>query len=73
MVVVLSYEYCFTIMGARMRGWGGVVYAKEKFKASHGFDFLSFVVAWMDGDYGGTCFLTLAASSVQDWFALYII
>jgi len=50
------------------------VYVKEKFKASHGFDFLSFVVAWMDEDYyGGTCFLALAASSVQDWFALYII
>ena len=33
-------------------GWErGVVYVKEKFKASRGFDFLSFVVAWMDGGY----------------------
>lgn len=49
------------------------MYVKEKFKASQSFDFLSFVVTWMDGDYGGTCFLALAASLVQDWFALYII
>ena len=55
-------------------GRGSCVCLKEKFKASHGFDFLSFVVAWMDEDYGGTCFLALAAASlVQDWFELYII
>jgi len=43
----------------------GVVYVKETLKASRGFDFLSFVVARMDGGYGKTCFVALAASWMQ--------
>ena len=41
------------------------MYVKETLKASRGFDFLSFVVARMDGGYGKTCFVALAASWMQ--------